>query len=130
MGECQFSQKILSQCRFVVERRFLNRYKMNDNAKIYFSLPSQVALDYSKKYSTEKVRVLTLAKNRGKGGAVRLGMFSARGRHVLFADADGASKFGDIVKLEDCMKKMCSREVWRFRIIFLRNIVHIFWCVS
>ena len=27
---------------------------------------------YSEKYGTEKVRVLTLAKNRGKGGAVRM----------------------------------------------------------
>ena len=27
---------------------------------------------YSEKYGTEKVRVLTLEKNRGKGGAVRM----------------------------------------------------------
>ena len=33
---------------------------------------SQVALEYSKKHTTELIRVLTLAKNRGKGGAVRL----------------------------------------------------------
>lgn len=32
----------------------------------------QVALRYTKKYGAEKVRVLTLVKNRGKGGAVRL----------------------------------------------------------
>lgn len=32
----------------------------------------QVALAYSKKYTVEKVRVLELIKNRGKGGAVRL----------------------------------------------------------
>lgn len=32
----------------------------------------EVALGYSRKYSAEKVRVLDLVNNRGKGGAVRL----------------------------------------------------------
>lgn len=35
-------------------------------------LCSQVGLGYTKKYGEEKVRVLTLVKNRGKGGAVRM----------------------------------------------------------
>lgn len=33
---------------------------------------TEVAMDYSKKFGCEKVRVLTLAWNRGKGGAVRM----------------------------------------------------------
>nr|CAG4644225.1 EOG090X0BIY [Lepidurus arcticus] len=61
---------------------------------------TKVAMSYSEKFGSEKVRVLTLAKNRGKGGAVRLGMLRARGRRLLFADADGASKFEDLEKLE------------------------------
>jgi len=32
----------------------------------------QVAMKYTKKYGAKKVRVLTLVKNRGKGGAVRM----------------------------------------------------------
>lgn len=32
----------------------------------------QVALKYAKNYTADKVRVLELIKNRGKGGAVRL----------------------------------------------------------
>ena len=32
----------------------------------------KVALEYSKKYTTNVVRVLTLDKNRGKGGAIRM----------------------------------------------------------
>lgn len=32
----------------------------------------QVAMKYTKKYGAQKVRVLTLVKNRGKGGAVRM----------------------------------------------------------
>lgn len=33
---------------------------------------TEVALNYSKKFGCDKVRVLSLTKNRGKGGAVRL----------------------------------------------------------
>lgn len=61
---------------------------------------SQVALDYCDKYGTSKVRLLKLEVNRGKGGAVRLGVLSARGKYILFADADGATKFSEIEKLE------------------------------
>jgi dolichyl-phosphate beta-glucosyltransferase len=43
--------------------------------------------------------MITLDQNRGKGGAVTHGMRHARGRYVLFADADGASKFSDLGKL-------------------------------
>lgn len=33
---------------------------------------TEVGLSYSKQYGCDKVRVLTLTQNRGKGGAVRL----------------------------------------------------------
>ncbi|XP_011157796.1 dolichyl-phosphate beta-glucosyltransferase [Solenopsis invicta] len=56
---------------------------------------------YSSKYDT--LRVLKLVKNRGKGGAVRLGMLSARGSALLFADADGATKFNDLKKLDESL---------------------------
>lgn len=36
----------------------------------------EVALQYAKKYTSDKVRVLNLVKNRGKGGAVRFVSFS------------------------------------------------------
>ena len=49
------------------------------------------------------IRVMTLAQNRGKGGAVTHGMRHARGQYVVFADADGASRFSDLGKLvESC----------------------------
>ncbi|XP_012269887.1 dolichyl-phosphate beta-glucosyltransferase [Athalia rosae] len=62
------------------------------------------AESYSRKYET--VRVLGLVKNRGKGGAVRLGLQSARGSVVLYADADGATKFSDIEKLESSLREI------------------------
>lgn len=49
----------------------------------------------------DKVKVIKLSKNRGKGGAVREGVLAARGNYIIFADADGASRFSDIVKLEN-----------------------------
>ncbi|KAI9885191.1 MAG: hypothetical protein M1823_003031 [Watsoniomyces obsoletus] len=45
------------------------------------------------------VRVVSLERNRGKGGAVTHGMRHVRGQYVLFADADGASTFSDLSKL-------------------------------
>lgn len=64
----------------------------------------KVALSYSKKYSTERVRLLKLERNRGKGGAVRIGSLSARGKFILFADADGATRFSDVEKLQSAVK--------------------------
>ncbi|XP_034357275.1 dolichyl-phosphate beta-glucosyltransferase isoform X1 [Arvicanthis niloticus] len=61
---------------------------------------SKVALKYCQKYGSDKVRVITLVQNRGKGGAVRMGVFSSRGEKILMADADGATKFPDVEKLE------------------------------
>ncbi|GMS80827.1 hypothetical protein PENTCL1PPCAC_3002, partial [Pristionchus entomophagus] len=57
------------------------------------------------------VHVLKLDENRGKGGAVRVGVLHARGRLVLFADADGATKFEDLEKLEKSMKRLCGGDI-------------------
>jgi dolichyl-phosphate beta-glucosyltransferase len=67
---------------------------------------SKLALKYSEKETTEYVRVLTLRKNRGKGGAVRRGMLSARGKYMLMADADGATKFSDYLRLHQAVKRI------------------------
>lgn len=78
---------------------------------------TETAMMYSEKYGTDKVRVLTLEKNRGKGGAIRLGMMSARGQWLLFADADGATRFSDLDKLEQELEtllvknKTCNNRV-------------------
>lgn len=45
------------------------------------------------------IRVITLEENRGKGGAVTHGMRHVRGQYIVFADADGASRFSDLTKL-------------------------------
>jgi len=60
---------------------------------------SDVAYEYTKAYSSDKVRVLRLIKNAGKGGAVKRGVMAARGAAILFCDADGATRFSDLAKL-------------------------------
>ncbi|XP_062910417.1 dolichyl-phosphate beta-glucosyltransferase isoform X2 [Mobula hypostoma] len=67
---------------------------------------TEVGLKYSKKYGSDRVRVLTLTKNRGKGGAIKMGVLSSRGRFILMADADGATKFADIEKVEAGLKAL------------------------
>lgn len=83
----------------------------------------EVASKYSLKHSSEKVRVLELIKNRGKGGAVRLGMLSTRGKYLLFADADGATKFSDFAKLEMSMKKIAPS--WKDDAIVIGSRAHL-----
>lgn len=84
----------------------------------------ETAMKYSKKFSTNKVRVLELIENRGKGGAVRLGMLSSRGRYLLFADADGATKFADFSKLEKSLLTMSSAN-WKKEAIAIGSRAHL-----
>lgn len=52
------------------------------------------------------IRVVSLEQNRGKGGAVTHGMRHCRGEYIVFADADGASRFDDLGKLVEACKKV------------------------
>lgn len=63
-----------------------------------------VALEFSREHGLHDIlRIVTLEKNRGKGGGVTHGLRHVRGEYALFADADGASKFSDLGKLlEGC----------------------------
>jgi len=65
---------------------------------------TQMALEFTKKESSENFRVLTLQKNRGKGGAVRRGALCSRGKLILMVDADGATQFSDLDELEKQLK--------------------------
>ncbi|KAK1953564.1 family 2 glycosyl transferase [Colletotrichum sublineola] len=59
-----------------------------------------VCLEFAQKQGLHDVlRVIKLERNRGKGGAVTHGFRHARGEYVLFADADGATKFSDVGRL-------------------------------
>ncbi|WFD30689.1 dolichyl-phosphate beta-glucosyltransferase [Malassezia sp. CBS 17886] len=72
-----------------------------------------VALAYAQKRALPpgaEIRITRLHTNRGKGAAVRHGVLHARGAHILFADADGATRFADLGALAREMARMCTRE--------------------
>ncbi len=48
----------------------------------------------------ERLVLIRLPQNRGKGYAVRTGVVNAAGERVLFADADGATPIEELVRLE------------------------------
>ena len=50
-----------------------------------------------------QVKLIHLPKNGGKGYAVKLGILNARGERILFADADGATPFQEIERLEHAL---------------------------
>lgn len=75
-----------------------------------FARDAQMGLVKSKKKAISAIppgtiRVVKLEKNRGKGGAVTHGMRHARGTYVVFADADGASRFSDLGQLVKACEK-------------------------
>jgi dolichyl-phosphate beta-glucosyltransferase len=47
----------------------------------------------------QQVKLIQLPKNQGKGHAVRLGVLNTHGKHVLFADADGATPIEEFSRL-------------------------------
>ncbi|TKR86486.1 hypothetical protein L596_011072 [Steinernema carpocapsae] len=69
---------------------------------------ANTAYAYSERYSPEKIRVLKLAKNVGKGGAVRNGVLCARGSLILFADADGATTFSEFGTVEKELHRLTN----------------------
>lgn len=60
---------------------------------------SAAALKLVHKYRDCDIKVVTLEKNIGKGGAVRHGMLHAGGERLLMADADGATRIEDLEQL-------------------------------
>lgn len=60
-----------------------------------------VSRAYGERFGADAVRVLVLDANRGKGAAVRAGVLDARGEIVLMADADGATVFSEIRRMEE-----------------------------
>ncbi len=51
-----------------------------------------------------EVTIIKLPENRGKGFAVKTGMLSATGEHLIFMDADGATPPSEMEKLIDAIK--------------------------
>ncbi|CAN0909498.1 Dolichyl-phosphate beta-glucosyltransferase [Linum grandiflorum] len=70
----------------------------------------RVAFDFVRKHSVDKVRVILLGRNHGKGEAIRKGMLHSRGELLLMLDADGATKVDDLEKLENKIRAVANTE--------------------
>lgn len=57
----------------------------------------------------DRIRLLKLRENQGKGGAVQQGMLHARGELLLMVDADGATRFSDVAKLESALQALVAQ---------------------
>ncbi|KAI5950741.1 ALG5 [Candida jiufengensis] len=73
---------------------------------------SKYAIKLANQHNLEPhiMKVIQLAKNRGKGGAVTHGILHSQGKYSLFADADGATQFSDISKLLEFLESTNSNE--------------------
>lgn len=70
---------------------------------------SATALKLAVKYAQWNIKVVTLEKNTGKGGAVRHGMLHAGGERLLMVDADGASKIEDLELLWKALDEIAPK---------------------
>lgn len=70
----------------------------DDTAAFALSVARKLAKKFTRPRGT--IKVVELFQNRGKGGATKFGVLRASGYRVLWADADGASKFSCLARLQ------------------------------
>lgn len=67
---------------------------------------TDVALQISKTNPHVNLKVIEYEFNKGKGGAIRIGMLAAIGNYCLMVDADGATDITEFEKVLSEMKKI------------------------
>ncbi|XGW02185.1 hypothetical protein V3C99_014324 [Haemonchus contortus] len=85
---------------------------------------ADIAADYGRKHPG-LLKVLKLERNLGKGGAVRNGVLHCGGKLILFADADGATKFSDIEKLERSLMRISRGLDETFPVVAVGSRAHL-----
>lgn len=62
-------------------------------------------LNILKKYKFRNKKIITYKKNRGKGYAVKTGVLTAKGKYIIFIDADGSIHPSQIKNMLKYLKK-------------------------
>ncbi len=93
--EKRISKTIEDICSFLDREQILSEVLVVDDGSK--DKTAKVAEDLSKKYSN--LKIISYIKNRGKGGAVKAGVMSARGDFIVFLDADNSTPIIEIKRM-------------------------------
>lgn len=96
--EDRIRKTLKSAQRFFNQQDFLYEILVIDDGS------SDTTVDVCKKILSPTDRIICLTQNAGKGFAVRSGILEAKGRYVLFCDADGATPFSEFLSLQKAME--------------------------
>ncbi len=67
---------------------------------------SDATRDVARDHVERGVRLISLAQNRGKGGALQVGVAASRGARVLLTDADLSTPISDLARLEEYLESV------------------------
>ncbi|MBI2647141.1 glycosyltransferase [Candidatus Woesearchaeota archaeon] len=88
---------------------FLDELLNYDNSDYEFIFVNDGSKDQTlnilKKYKFRNKKIITYKKNSGKGYAVRVGVLSAKGKYIIFIDADGSIHPSQIEYMLKYLKK-------------------------
>ena len=73
------------------------------------------------------IKLIRLARNMGKGHAVRLGVLNAHGARIVFADADGATPIEELPKLNAAMDNGAAIAIGSRAVASTTTTVHTTW---
>lgn len=70
----------------------------------------EVVVEFARKHRNPHIKIVPVHPNQGKGNAVRMGMLAGSGQWLLMADADGATKFAELVQLKRLASELIDRD--------------------
>lgn len=84
---------------------FLQAWSLEEKINYEIVISDDGSIDGTTRYVLDRagldstIRLVSLGRNCGKGGAVKRGINYSRGQYVLMADADGATEISDLPRL-------------------------------
>ncbi|CEF62930.1 Diacylglycerol O-acyltransferase 1 [Strongyloides ratti] len=101
---------MLKECTEYLSKRSINDSKFSYEIIVVDDGSKDNTSEIAYKFSNFNLKIIKLPQNKGKGGAIRDGILHCQGKLILFADADGATKFRDFEKLEKKFREMSNSD--------------------